>query len=66
MFAELVDCPKCGKKESAWPGYYCGECEAPFQGDRFRDASVAYDKYIRKIDEDERPVRFAQFLRMFA
>ena len=26
--SELHDCPKCGKKDSAWGDECCGECEA--------------------------------------
>ena len=65
MFAEFVDCPKCGKSKSSWPGHYCGNCEDTYKEERFRDASIAYDKYLTTLGEDEYPLRFAKFLRMF-
>jgi hypothetical protein len=31
MMSDFHDCPKCGRKESAWGDGFCGSCEEEYQ-----------------------------------
>lgn len=54
MDTGLVDCPRCGRAQSAWEDRYCGRCEEKFQKEQAEYIEGLRHDLQSKADERNR------------